>query len=556
MTTRTGHGRGREFNLAEVHEAIAAAYPDRECLVHGDRRLSWSDLTARSRRLANYLRSRGLGEVVDRSRLEPWESGQDHIALFLYNCVEYLEGMLGAFKARIVPFNVNYRYVAEELAYVFRDARPRAIVYNGAFASQVAAVLEHVPEVDVLVRVDDGSGDDLLPGAVDYEEALASASPEPVDAEWSPDDVYMLYTGGTTGMPKGVLWRQGDLFVAAMSGKTRSGEFHSIDEVVARASKGGYRLLPLPPLMHGASQWMSFTAFHVGGSVVLPTEVRRFDPADAWATVERERATVVSVVGDAFARPLLDALDQHSYDLSSLRTFASSGARLSSSVKEELLARVPTMTILDAVGSSESGIVGDKSIKAKTEIAADEFVLAPNAAVLSEDRRRVLEPGSPELGWLANSGRVPLGYLGDAAKTKLTFPSIDGVRYTVPGDRVVLQADGSMDFRGRDSVTVNSGGEKIFVEEVEHAIANHAGVADVVVCGRPSERWGEEVVALVQLRSEGAATAEDLLSTCAQHLARYKLPKEILWVDHVQRSPSGKADYAWAKRVASERGDV
>jgi len=357
-------------------------------------------------------------------------------------------------------------------------------------------------------------------------------------------------------MPKGVLWRQGDLFVAAMSGKGRSGEFHSIDEVVARAGKGGYRLLPLPPLMHGASQWMSFTAFHVGGSVVLPTEVRRFDPADAWATVERERATVVSVVGDAFARPLLDALDQHSYDLSSLRTFASSGARLSSSVKEELLARVPTMTILDAVGSSESGIVGDKAIKAKTEIAPDEFVLAPNAAVLSEDRTRVLEPGSPELGWLANSGRVPLGYLGDAAKTKLTFPSIDGVRYTVPGDRVVLQADGSMDFRGRDSVTVNSGGEKIFVEEVEHAIANHAGVADVVVCGRPSERWGEEVVALVQLRSEGAATAEDLLSTCARHLARYKLPKEILWVDHVQRSPSGKADYAWAKRMAVDAAAV
>src|SRR5438477_5425624 len=256
MTGNRAGGRGREFNLAEVHEAIATAVPDRVCFVHGDRRLTWAQLTARTRRLANYLRGRGLGQVVERSQLQPWESGQDHIALYLYNCSEYLEGMLGAFKARVVPFNINYRYVEDELAYVFRDAQPRAVVYHGAFASQVQAVLRHAPGVDVLLRVDDGSGDALLPGAVDYEEALASVTDGPVDADWSPDDVYMLYTGGTTGMPKGVLWRQGDLFVAAMSGKSRSGEFDTIDDVVARARKGGYVLLPLPPLMHGASQWM------------------------------------------------------------------------------------------------------------------------------------------------------------------------------------------------------------------------------------------------------------------------------------------------------------
>ena len=545
-----------DFNLAEIHEAIAAAVPERECIIHGSRRLTWAQVSDRSRRLGNLLRAHGLGEVRERDGLAGWESGQDHLALYLYNGPEYLEGMLGAFKARVAPFNVNYRYVEEELLYLMRDARPRAILYHAAFAPLLARILPQLEGIDVLLQVTDESGNALLPGAVDYEQALAAASPERPAGPWSPDDLYVIYTGGTTGMPKGVLWRQADIFVTALGGRRGDGpEFESIDAIVEHARRGKARSLPAPPFMHGAASWNALTTFHTGGTVIVQDHVQRLEPDDVWRTIERERVTSMLIVGDAFARPLVDQLRQGSYQVESLRLIVSGGAPLNTTLKRALHELLPKLTLLDAVGSSETGRQGQSlSVKA-SEVAAGSFQPVPDNCVLSDDRSRTLAMGDVEIGWLAKSGRVPLGYLGDAEKTTRTFPELGGLRYSLPGDRARIGATGAIELLGRDSVTINSGGEKIFAEEVEHALKSHPAVYDTVVVGRPSERWGQEVVALVQLRTGSDASRASLLDECARHVARYKLPKSIVFLDHIVRSPSGKADYRWAQAEALAHAD-
>jgi fatty-acyl-CoA synthase len=540
-----------DLNLAEIHEAIAQAVPDRECIVFRDRRLTWADVTEKTRRLANHLRARGLGLHRERRHLAGWESGQDHLAIYLHNGNEYLEAMLGAFKARVAPFNVNYRYVAEELLYLLRDARARAVVYHAEFAPMLAKVLPELPDLGVLLQVADESEHPLLPGALDYEAALAAASPDRPDALWSPDDLYVLYTGGTTGMPKGVLWRQADVFVAAMGGRRHDGaELASLEELVEHARKGRARALPAPPFMHGAAHWNAFTTFHAGGTTVIQSEVRRLDADDVWRTVERERVSAMLIVGDAFARPLIDQLRRASYDLSSLRLLVSGGAPLNLGMKRELHELVPKLTILDAVGSSETGRQGQIASTSGSDAVSGTFQPVPDNCVVSADRARILEPGSDEIGWLAKTGRVPLGYLGDARKTEETFPVLRGVRYSLPGDRARVRADGAIELLGRDSVTINTGGEKVFAEEVEHALKHHPDVWDAVVVGRPSERWGSEVVALVKLRDGATPDEASLLAECGRHLARYKLPKAVLFLDEIVRSPSGKADYRWARERA------
>ena len=538
-----------EFNLAEVHEAIADIVSERECIVHGSRRLTWADVTGRTRRLASFLTSRGLGCHRERSELRRFESGQDHLALYMYNRPEYLEGMLGAYKARVAPFNVNYRYVDDELVYLLTDAGARAIVFDAGFAPTLARIRGKLPALEVLVQIDDGSGEPLLDGAIDYEAALASGSPERPPGPWSPDDLYILYTGGTTGMPKGVLWRQADVFAAALGGRRPDGrEFGSLEEIQERARKsGGQMSLPAPPFMHGAAHWSAFNQFHGGNGVVIQRDTERLDPHDLLETAARERVGVLLIVGDAFARPLLDRLREQSYDLSGLRAIVTGGAALNAKLKAEFLELLPHVMIVDAVGSSESGSQGTHVSTRETGARTGVFAPGPDTCVLSEDLARVLPPGSNELGWFAKAGRVPLGYLGDAAKTEKTFPTLGGVRYTVPGDRARILADGSIELHGRDSVTINSGGEKIFAEEVEHALKSHPDVYDAVVVGRPSERWGQEVVALVRLRAGAAADEAALLAACGEHLARYKLPKAILFKSEIVRSPSGKADYRWAK---------
>jgi len=545
-----------DFNLAEIHEAIAAAVPERECIVHGARRLTWSEVNDRSRRLANLLRARGLGTVRERDGLAGWESGQDHLAIYLYNGPEYLEAMLGAFKARVAPFNVNYRYVEEELLYLMRDARPRAILYHAQFAPLLAKILPQLEGIDVLLQVADASGNDLLPGALDYEQALAAASSERPAGPWSPDDLYVIYTGGTTGMPKGVLWRQADIFVTALGGRRGDGpEFESLDAIVEHARKGRARSLPAPPFMHGAASWNAFTTFHTGGTVVIQDQVERLDADDVWRTIEREKVTSMLIVGDAFARPLVDQLRKGGYQVDSLRLLVSGGAPLNTTLKRALHELLPKLTLLDAVGSSETGRQGQSFSAKASEVASATFVPVADNCVLSDDRERILNSGDADIGWLAKSGRVPLGYLGDAAKTQRTFPEIGGIRYSLPGDRARVGANGAIELLGRDSVTINSGGEKIFAEEVEHALKCHPAVYDSVVVGRPSERWGQEVVALVQLRAGSDASRTSLLEECARHVARYKLPKAIVFLDHIVRSPSGKADYRWAAAEAIAHAD-
>jgi acyl-CoA synthetase (AMP-forming)/AMP-acid ligase II len=536
------------FNLAEVHEAVAAANPDRPAIIWGERRWTYRELTERTRRFANALADRGFGCRVERSELAGHQSGQDQVALYLHNGNEYLEAMIGAFKARTAPFNVNYRYVAEELRYLLDNAGAKVVVFHSAFAPVLAEVLPELPEVELLVQVADDSGHDLLPDAVDYEHLLAASSPERPDLEWSPDDLYILYTGGTTGMPKGVLWRQHDIFISAMGGRPfgATEAFADLDAVVEASRHGGAAMMSAAPLMHGAAQWATFTAFTNGNTVTMPTETRRLVPSDVWRTCEANRVLTLQIVGDAMGRPLIDELDAHPYDLSGLLALVSGGAALNSTLKERFLEHVPHAIVLDAVGSSETGAqMGHTSSKGAA--ATGIFQPGPETSVVDADLTRELEPGSPEVGWLAQRGHVPLGYLGDEAKTAATFPVIGGTRFAVPGDRATWRADGIIELLGRDSVTINSGGEKIFAEEVEQALAHHPAVYDVIVVGRPSDQWGSEVVAVVQLAEGATVTDEELLAEAERHVARYKLPKAFVYRDKLVRSPAGKADYRWAR---------
>ena len=538
-----------QFSVATVHEAIAATRPDEVCLVHRDRRLTWAELTERTRRLANHLLAAGLGCHTERDALQGHESGQDHLAIYLHNGTEYLEAMLGAFKARVAPFNVNYRYVAEELQYLLTDARATAIVVHSQFTPTLAEVLPALPALRVILQVADDSGLPLLPGAVWYDDALVAASPEKPAVEWSPDDLYILYTGGTTGMPKGVLWRNADANVECFGGSTAA----TLDGVVAEAT-GGLKALLAPPFMHGAGHWMSFRTWNTGGTVYIQHHTSHLDPDDIWGTIEREQLNFLLIVGDAFGRPLLDQLDRQRYDLSSLTVLLSGGAALSAGLKDQFLQHLPTLMIVDGLGSSEAG--GQLShVSAGAGATTGTFPISPGNHVLSDDLTRVLDPGDPEVGWLAKSGRLALGYLGDAAKTARTYPVVDDVRYAVPGDRARLRADGVIELHGRDSVTINSGGEKIFAEEVEAAVKAHPAVYDCVVAGRPSERWGNEVVAIVRVREGFEVDDEALREEAEHHIARYKLPKAFVYVSDVVRSPAGKADYRWAKQVAAGATD-
>ncbi len=538
-----------DFNFSDVHEAIEAAIPEREALVWRDRRISFGQLGERSRRLANYLVGQGLGVQRERAALTGHESGQDHLAIYLYNGNEYIEGMLAAFKARVAPLNVNYRYVEEELVYLFENSRARAVLFHAAFAPQVAVLRKRIPGLEVLIQVADESGHALLPGAVDYEEALAAASPELPNLQPSPDDLYILYTGGTTGMPKGVLWRSADIFVAAMGGRKLDGsEFSSLDEIKETVRNGAaVRSLIGPPLMHGAAQWAGFMMMTVGATLVFPRVVERLDPDDFLSTAEREKVLILSIVGDAFARPLLDQMAEKRYDLTSLRIVGSGGAPFSTCYKQAFLEHLPDATIFDGIGSSETGAQGTNASSKSGGVSTGDFRPGPGAGVVSADLTRVLQPGNGEIGWFAQQGRVPLGYLGDPEKTVRTFPVIDGVRYAVPGDRASYRGDGTIEVLGRDSVTINSGGEKIFAEEVEAALKTHPDVYDTVVAGRPSERWGQEVVAIVQLREGAHIGVEDLLKEAGKHIARYKLPKEFVFRERIKLSPSGKAHYRWAR---------
>jgi 3-oxocholest-4-en-26-oate---CoA ligase len=540
-----------QFTVPAVADAVAAAIGDRELVIQGDRRYSYAEIVERSNRLAAYLHSRGLGCHTERSALAGHEAGQDLVGLYAYNGNEFVEALLGAFAARVAPFNVNFRYVKSELQYLLADSGATALIYHAAFAPRVAEVLPDLPALKVLIQIADDSGNALLDGAVDYESAIQSAPP-PAPLQHSPDDLYVLYTGGTTGMPKGVLWRQHDIFMTSFGGRNLvTGEcVSSIDEITARvAANPGTKLLILPPLIHGAAQWSVMMAITTGQTLVFPTVVDHLDADEVVRIIEREQVISVTVVGDAMARPLLAAIEKGIADVSTLAVIANGGALLTPYVKERLVAALPNAMVVDGVGSSETG-AQMSHLSTAGAVSTGTFNAGPDTFVAAEDLGSLLPPGHDGMGWLAQRGYVPLGYKGDAAKTAATFPVIDGVRYAVPGDRARHRADGRIELLGRDSVTINSGGEKIFVEEVETAIASHPAVADVVVTGRPSERWGQEVVAVVALADGVRADAGELTEHAAKTLARYKLPKAVVFRTVIERSPSGKADYRWAREQA------
>ena len=540
-----------EFNLARVIEAVAEAYPERVALVHKGTEVAFPDLVLRYRTLGSAFSAAGIGCQTERPKLPGHESGQDHIALYLNNEFEYLESMLGGWAARAATFNVNHRYMADELVYLMTDSKAKAVIVNSAYAPNLEQVLPQLPAIKLIVQVPDESNNDLIDGAIFYNDFLQGHEPTDL-AECSPDDLYVLYTGGTTGMPKGVLWRNADFFVGALGGLNRkqNREYESYEEIAEAAGRGTLRWMTSAPFMHGAAQWIALQALSMGHTVVLPDVTDRYDASSVLQACEREEVEFLQIVGDAFARPLLDASKTGGAQPRSLRSIISGGAVLNSDLKEELKQQFSGVTIRDSIGSSETGVQGSNVSTQENKASTGDFLPASGSTVVNSEMDAIVEAGSEEIGWFAMSGRVPLGYLNDADKTQKTFPVIDGVRFSVPGDRAHLLADGRIQVLGRDSVTINSGGEKIFAEEVENAVKSHPDVYDAVVCGRPSVRWGSEVVAIVQLVEPKKDLESEIIEHCGNQIARYKRPKSVIEVDQIKRSPAGKPDYRWAQAIA------
>jgi acyl-CoA synthetase (AMP-forming)/AMP-acid ligase II len=534
-----------DFNLAVVQQRIAQAVPDRECIVWRDQRRTWAEVAERARRLANLLAGHGLGAHGDISGAAPWESRQDHLGLYLYNGPEFLESLLGAHLARLAPFNVNYRYVGAELVQLLASARPRVLVYHARLAPTLASIRDQVPADVLLLQVADDSGHELLPGALDLEAALAGSSAAPLATEPTPDDLHIVFTGGTTGLPKGVLWRIGDVLAGPMQLARRDGApFDSVGEIVEIAARRGtLRILPVPPFIHGAGLWVAMTALTSGGTVIIQDDPVHFDPRNVADLCERERVVLLSLVGDAMALPLLDVLDTGSHQLQ-VKFVSNSAAPLSARAKTQLRQHLPSVQIGDGLGSSEAGHLGARSEQAT-------FARTADVLVLSEDLTRELTGGENEIGWLCTAGVHARGYLDDQAKTERTFTTFDGRSVVVSGDRVRFRSDGTFELLGRDSMVINSGGEKIFAEEVEDTLRHLSGIADAAVLGRPHERWGSEVVAVIELETGADPSDEELRAGAAESLARYKIPRTFIRTGKVRRGPNGKLDYGWARELVN-----
>ncbi|MFH9296573.1 acyl-CoA synthetase [Streptomyces sp. NPDC017520] len=534
-----------EYNLADLFESVVDAVPDREALLYVDhpgtgaeRRLTYAELDAAANRIAHHLIDAGI---------RPGE----HLGLHLYNGVEYLQTVLGALKARIVPVNVNYRYVEEELVYLYQDADLAALVFDGEFDERVAAAAPQAPGLRHLVRVGPAPAAPPAVPVVSFTEAEASGEAGRGFAPRSADDQFIIYTGGTTGMPKGVMWRQEDLFFSGLGGGAPTGDpVRSPQELAERvaAGGGGITFFPTPPLMHGTSTLTAFIGFNFGQRIVVH---RKFVPSEVLRTIEKEKVTSVSLVGDAMLRPLIDCLkgQLRGTDCSSLFSVSSSGAIMSDSVRAEFQALVPTVMLLNNFGSSESGFNGTATADSGPEKG---FRVQVNArtAVVDPVSHEPVAPGEP--GRIAQRGHVPLGYYNDPAKTADTFFHRGGERWVLLGDMATVDADGIVTVLGRGSQCINTGGEKVYPEEVEQALKSHPDVYDALVAGVPDERWGNRVAAVVQLREEASAlTLNEIQAHCRTRLAGYKIPRALVLTDRIRRSPSGKADYRWAKAVAA-----
>jgi 3-oxocholest-4-en-26-oate---CoA ligase len=527
-----------EFNLADLFEIVADAVPDRPALVAGDRRLTYDQLDERANRFAHHLLDHGVAPG-------------DKVAIYSWDRAEWVEAMLGAYTARAVPVNVNYRYVADETRYILDNSDAIAVVFERAFAPLLDAIRGDLPKLRHWIVLEDGT--DAPTDAVPYEDALAGASPARDFEPRSADDLYLLYTGGTTGVPKGVMWRAEDIFFAALGGGgfglppiTRP------EELAGRIPAKDARAVPMvnAPLMHGGGQWMLLINLYAGGTVVLNCD-RHFDPDRIWRTVERERCNSVMVVGDAMGRPLAEALAAPgaTYDTSSVIVVGSGGAILSPAVKDQLRAQLPNAMVMDSFGASETGAAGSV-FDTQGPAAGPRFTMGEFMTVL-DDELRPVAPGSGVVGRLARRGHIPLGYYKDDAKTAATFvTAADGSRWVVPGDFAVVEADGMITLLGRGSVCINSGGEKVYPEEVEAALKSHPDVFDAVVVGVPDDRYVERVAAIVRPRPGAEPSLQELQEHARDKLAGYKLPRQLVLADEIPRTPVGKPDYRAAKTLA------
>ena len=528
------------FNLADLFESVADTVPDRTAIVSLQRQLSFRELDQRATRLANCWSALGIGRG-------------DHIGLQLYNGSEYLEGMLAAYKLRAVPININYHYVTGELQYLYNDADLVGVVTHQTFAPHVAEVLNLAGKLRHVFSVADHSGAAVDPGFYDYEKALAQSSDVRDFAPRDSDDLYIVYTGGTTGKPKGVMWHHRDIFFGAMGGgdlDQSRGPIKDPAELAGRIGDMAPAALPAPPFMHAAAQWAALSLLFAGGKIVIPAE-GRFDPTAIWQSVDDEAVNLLIVVGDAMATPLADTLaaSPGRWKAASLLAIASGGALFSPATKARLIALLPNCFIVDGLGSSETGVMGNKISAGEGGEREAKFMVNDATIVLDDNNRRV-EPGSGVIGRIARRGHVPIGYYNAPEKSANTFIEVDGERWAIPGDLATVEADGRILLLGRGSVSINSGGEKVFPEEVESVLKEHSDVLDAVVVGLEDERFGEQVVAVCQTRSGAPLELEKLRDFCRGKLASYKIPRRVVCLAQIKRSPAGKADYPWAKEAA------
>ena len=536
------------YNIADIFEHVVDAVPDRLALVDRDLKLSFSDLDERSNRIAHYLASQGIGTG-------------DHVGIYAYNSAAWVETMLGCFKIRAIPINVNFRYVRDELAYIFNNADLKALVFDREFAPLVEEVRDQSPQLNVFVAIQDGTDAPLDKlGATLYEQACAasSGSRDGLPTDRSPDDLYVLYTGGTTGMPKGVMWRQEDVYFAlgqgidAVTGERVESEFTMSEKAKVN---GPLVFLVIPPLMHGAAQWGTLGQMNQGNTIVL---LPKFSAEACWEMIEKERVNAALITGDAMGRPMIEYLEAHpdQHDISSFFALSSSAAIFSPTVKDRFLEHFPNLIITDSIGSSESGFNGLRTVakgQAQNPNGGPTVTPGPDVVILDEDLK-IIDPSSTQKGKMGRGGNIPLGYFNDPEKTAATFVTVEnGKRYAVSGDWARWEEGGLITLLGRGSTTINSGGEKIHPEEVEQALKDHPAVFDCIVVGVPDERWGQRVAAVVQFREGATATVEEIAGHARSFVAGYKVPREMHVVDEIQRSPSGKPDYPWATQLA--KGD-
>ena len=537
------------LNIADLAEHAIDAVPDRVALICGDEQLTYAQLEEKANRLAHYLIDRGVKK-------------DDKVGLYCRNRIEIVIAMLGIIKAGAILVNVNFRYVEGELRYLFDNSDMVALVHERQYSDRVANVLRETPNVKTILVVEDGSDisdDDFQSyGGVEFYSAIAQGSPERDFGERSGDDIYLLYTGGTTGFPKGVMWRHEDIYRVLFGGTDfATGEFVKDEYDLAKAAAANPPAIryPIPPMIHGATQSSTWMSLFAGQTTVLAPE---FNADEVWRTIHKHKVNLLFFTGDAMARPLLDALLAHQdagneYDLSSLFLLASTAALFSPSIKEKLLELLPNRVITDSIGSSETGFGGTSVVAKGAPHSGGPRVSIDHRTVVLDDDGNEIKPGSGVRGFIAKKGNIPVGYYKDEKKTAETFRTINGVRYAIPGDYAQVEEDGTVTMLGRGSVSINSGGEKIYPEEVEAALKGHPDVFDALVVGVPDPRYGQHVAAVVQARSGSRPTLAELDSFVRSEIAGYKVPRSLWLVDEVKRSPAGKPDYRWAKEQTDVR---